>query len=192
MAVISGIYLSLIHNPVYNKNMKVITTTVTNFDLHDIARVSRTYNLAKYYIVNHLDSQQEFVGKMQDYWSSDFGAEYNSDRQEAFKVVEVKPDLEAVLDEIEAETGKSPVVIATDARKYDNTISYKELRNDIAKEQYPYLILLGTGWGLTQEVVKEADYVLEPIYGRGDYNHLSVRSAASIILDRLIGEEWWE
>ncbi|ADL13169.1 RNA methyltransferase [Acetohalobium arabaticum] len=191
MAVISEIYLSLIHNPVYNKNMEVITTTVTNFDLHDIARVSRTYNLDKYYIVNHLDSQQEFVKKMQNYWSSDFGAEYNSDRQEAFKVVEIKPDLEAVLNEIEAETGKEPVVIATDARKYENTIGYKDLRDDIATDQRPYLILLGTGWGLTQEVIEEADYILEPIYGRGDYNHLSVRSAASIILDRLVGEEWW-
>ncbi|WP_239559132.1 RNA methyltransferase [Sporohalobacter salinus] len=171
--------------------MEVITTTVTNFDLHDIARVSRTYNLSKYYIVNHLESQQDFVKKMQDYWSSDFGAEYNSDRQEAFKVVEVKPDLKAVLNEIESKTGKQPVIIATDARKYDNTISYKKLRNNIAKQQRPYLILLGTGWGLTQEIIEDADYILEPIYGNGDYNHLSVRSAASIILDRLVGEEWW-
>lgn len=191
MASISEIYLSLIHNPVYNKNMEVITTTVTNFDLHDIARVSRTYNLDKYYIINHLDSQQEFVKKMQDYWSSDFGAEYNSDRQEAFKVIEIKPDLEAVLEEIEDETGKSPVMIATDAREYENTIGYKELRDDIRQGQRPYLILLGTGWGLTQEIIEEADYILEPIYGRGDYNHLSVRSAASIILDRLVGGEWW-
>ncbi|MGM0471652.1 MAG: RNA methyltransferase [Bacillota bacterium] len=191
MSKISNLYLALIHNPVYNKNMKVITTTVTNFDLHDISRVSRTYNLNQYYIVNHLDSQQEFVKQMQDYWSSDFGAEYNSDRQEAFSVVEIKPDLAAVKEEITAECGQSPQVIATDARKYDNTIGYRTLRDKLTQEDQPYLLLLGTGWGLTEEVIKRADYILEPIYGNGEYNHLSVRSAASIMLDRLVGSQWW-
>jgi len=31
-------------------------------------------------------------------------------------------------------------------------------------------------------------YILEPIRGNAKYNHLSVRSAVSIILDRLLGE----
>ena len=51
-----------------------------------------------------------------------------------------------------------------------------------------YLLLLGTGWGLTEEEMHTADFRLRPIYGTADYNHLSVRSAASIILDRLLGE----
>jgi hypothetical protein len=180
------------HNPVYNKNDKVITTTVTNLDLHDIARASRTYNLNKYYIVNPLDSQQELVKSMQEYWSSDFGAKYNPDRQEAFSILDIKYNLGEVIEDIEDNTGESPVLIATDARKYENTIKYKELRKKINNQEKPYLILLGTGWGLVKEVMKSTDYILEPIYGRGEYNHLSVRSAASIILDRLVGEEWWK
>ena len=40
---------------------------------------------------------------------------------------------------------------------------------------------------MTEEVFDKSDYVLEPIGGGGDYNHLSVRSAASIMLDRLFG-----
>jgi len=32
------------------------------------------------------------------------------------------------------------------------------------------------------------DMLLEPIEGYTDYNHLSVRSAAAIILDRLLGK----
>jgi len=48
-----------------------------------------------------------------------------------------------------------------------------------------FLILLGTGWGMPEELVSSCDYILEPILGPGDYNHLSVRNAAAIILDRL-------
>jgi hypothetical protein len=32
-----------------------------------------------------------------------------------------------------------------------------------------------------------ADYILDPLAGAGTYNHLSVRSAVAIILDRLLG-----
>ncbi|WP_090095092.1 RNA methyltransferase [Candidatus Frackibacter sp. WG13] len=188
----SNLYLSLVHNPVYNKNFKEITTTVTNLDLHDIARASRTYNLNKYYIVNHLDSQQELVARMREYWASDFGAEYNPDRQEAFSILDVKSNVGEVIQDIEEEVGIEPVVVTTDARKYDNTISYQDLRDRIHNQDEPYLVLLGTGWGLTKEVMESADYILEPVYGRGEYNHLSVRSAASIILDRLVGETWWD
>jgi hypothetical protein len=49
----------------------------------------------------------------------------------------------------------------------------------------PELLLLGTGWGLAAEVLERVDDVLEPIAGSGPYNHLSVRTAAAIVLDRL-------
>jgi hypothetical protein len=46
---------------------------------------------------------------------------------------------------------------------------------------------LGTGWGVTETILAQADHALEPIQGGTDYNHLSVRSAAAIILDRVLG-----
>ncbi len=50
------------------------------------------------------------------------------------------------------------------------------------------LLIFGTGWGLAPAVVAEADALLEPIRSAvGDYNHLSVRSACAIALDRLCG-----
>ncbi|AGB40603.1 hypothetical protein Halha_0630 [Halobacteroides halobius DSM 5150] len=183
----SNLYLALLHYPVYNKNMEVITTTVTNLDLHDIARASRTYNLKQYYVVNPLESQQKMVNRMNEYWSSDFGAEYNPDRKEAFNVIQVESELDDVIADIKAREGQEPIVISTDARTYPNTISFSKLKTDIQKEESPYLLMLGTGWGLTKEVMNSADYILEPISGVGDYNHLSVRSAASIMLDRLLG-----
>ncbi|GAB6098925.1 RNA methyltransferase [Halanaerocella petrolearia] len=187
----ANLYLALLHHPVYNKNMEVITTTVTNLDLHDIARASRTYNLNQYYVVNPLESQQAIVERMNEYWSSDFGAEYNPDRKEAFNIIQIESELEDVVADIEEREGKSPVVITTDARTYPNTITFRKLRNEMKKQENPYLLLLGTGWGLTKEVMQSTDYILEPISGVGDYNHLSVRSAASIMLDRLLGEQWW-
>jgi hypothetical protein len=51
----------------------------------------------------------------------------------------------------------------------------------------PIVLAFGTAWGLSPAFMAEADFVLEPLAGSGDYNHLSVRSAAAIILDRLLG-----
>jgi hypothetical protein len=52
----------------------------------------------------------------------------------------------------------------------------------------PFLLVFGTAWGLTREFIEAADYVLAPIMGATGYNHLSVRSAAAIVLDRLLGQ----
>lgn len=54
----------------------------------------------------------------------------------------------------------------------------------------PHLLVFGTGWGLTPEITERADVIPEPICGPTDYNHLSVRSAAAVILDRLRGARY--
>jgi hypothetical protein len=48
--------------------------------------------------------------------------------------------------------------------------------------------VLGTGWGLTDELMAGCDRRLAPIRCGTDYNHLSVRSACAIMLDRLYGD----
>jgi hypothetical protein len=40
---------------------------------------------------------------------------------------------------------------------------------------------------LADGLLESADLLLEPIAAASDYNHLSVRAAAAIILDRLLG-----
>ncbi|MBW1897630.1 MAG: RNA methyltransferase, partial [Deltaproteobacteria bacterium] len=52
----------------------------------------------------------------------------------------------------------------------------------------PHVLLFGTAWGLSDDFLEKADFILDPIMGDADYNHLSVRSAVSIILDRLKGD----
>jgi len=79
-----------------------------------------------------------------------------------------------------------------DARTYPNTVTYGFVRKLLHCGDKPLLLLFGTGFGMEQETMNSFDYVLEPVYGPCDYNHLCVRSAAAIILDRLAGEAWWE
>lgn len=187
----SPIYLGLVHSPIYNKNNEIVTTAITNFDIHDIARTARTYDVLKYFIIHPLDNQKALAEEIIGYWQDGFGGQYNPDRKQALSIVEVIPDIAAAVEYIMAKEGVKPLVITTDARKYDNTVSYAGLRRQIKDNGKPYLLLFGTGWGIENSVMKQFDYILEPIYGPGDYNHLPVRAAVAIILDRLLGEAWW-
>ena len=100
--------------------------------------------------------------------------------------------MEEAIEGIEKECGEKPLIVTTDARVYPNTVSYANMRRKIHEETRPVFILFGTGFGMTKEMMKQFDYIVEPIYGAGKYNHLCVRSAVAIILDRLLGEPWWE
>ena len=175
------VYLALLHFPVYNKKKEAVSTCITGFDLHDIARSSLTYGIAKYFVVNPMPAQRKFAERIINCWKSEKSFVHNWTRAEAFKLVELKESLEDVI-----KTLKNPIVVASSA-KNQGDLSYRGLKNKIKRSRRPVLILLGTGWGLTEEVFKKADYILGPILGKGSYNHLSVRSAAAIILDRLFG-----
>ena len=51
-------YLALVHHPVYDRHRKVVATSITNLDIHDIARSSRTYELAGYFLVHPVTAQR--------------------------------------------------------------------------------------------------------------------------------------
>lgn len=185
------VYIGLIHYPIYNKHMEVVTTALTNYDLHDIARTAKTYDVARYFIIHPVEAQREMAAKIMNHWKTGGGVHYNANRKEAFEETELVSSLEEALQQIEKETEMKPAVVTTDARVYPNTVTYQWLRNKIHKEEQPIFILFGTGFGMTKEMMKQFDYIVEPIYGAGTYNHLCVRSAVAIILDRLLGEPWW-
>lgn len=187
----SSVYLGLLHYPIYNKNNEIVATAVTNFDIHDIARAARTYNISRYFVIHPLDSQVELVQEILGYWQKGYGAQYNPDRHDALSIVETVRDIEACVSRITEETGERPIIVTTDARQFPNTISYMNLREKIAQSGRPCLLLFGTGWGIERSVMAQFDHILEPVLGAGEYNHLSVRAAVSIILDRLLGEPWW-
>ncbi|MFC1766948.1 RNA methyltransferase [Candidatus Margulisiibacteriota bacterium] len=178
------VYMALLHFPVYNKKKEVVTTCITGFDLHDIARSACTYGIKKYFVVNPVAAQRQFAGRIIGHWMKDESQEFNPTRVEAFKLIDIKDSLKEVVEYIEKKEKKSPVVVATSAKE-NGTYSYQTLAEDIKKNNNPYLLLFGTGYGLCEEVIDGADIVLEPVVGKTEYNHLSVRSAVAIILDRV-------
>jgi len=183
-----NLYVALIHYPVVNKNGETIASALTNLDLHDISRAARTYGLKAFWVVTPLEDQRDLIEKIISHWTSGTGAEYNPKRRSALELIRVNDSFSKTLDRIAAAEGSYPLTIATCARKHPNSISYANLRAMLDNGK-PHVLVFGTAWGLAQEFIDKADYVLDPIVGKTDYNHLSVRSAAAIIFDRLLGNK---
>jgi hypothetical protein len=184
----SNVSIALVHYPVFDKNRQVVATAITNLDLHDIARAARTFGLFRYYVVTPVAEQREMAERIGRHWREGWGATYNTKRKAALEMMTVVESLKDALGEIEQTFGKPAKVVATGAHERLGSISAPELAGMLRDRSQPYLILLGTGWGLTDEVFASAQFVLAPIRGASEYNHLSVRSAAAILLDRLLGE----
>ncbi len=182
-----NVSLALLHYPVYNKNHDVVATAVTNLDLHDIARAARTFGLYRYFVITPVAEQRNLSERIRTHWLDGYGAAYNPKRKAALQLIEVVDSLQTVLDELEKRFCRPAKIVVTGAQGHANSITARELSELLKDHDQPYLLLFGTGWGMTESVFEMADHVLEPIRGRGSYNHLSVRSAAAIILDRLFG-----
>jgi hypothetical protein len=184
----ADIYLALIHYPVYDKDYKVVTTSITNMDIHDIARSARTYGVKRYFVISPVRTLQALAEKIIDHWQHGHGSVYNETRKDALALVALADDLDSAVEQIQQETGLRPHLVATSARAGTPRTTFAEIRQKVEEEGPPLLFLFGTGWGLTEEILNQANDILEPIGGVSAYNHLSVRAAAAILLDRLRGE----
>jgi hypothetical protein len=182
------LYIGLIHYPVYNRNRQRIASAITTVDIHDIARVARTYDAGKFFVINPLATQQALAERILQHWTGGHGARYNSDRKEAIDLVEVVSTVDEAVHRVAELEGETPLFIATDARQHGpRSISYARAR-DIIEQGRSVILGFGTAWGLDEAFIDRVDHVLDPILGRTGYNHLSVRTAAAIILDRLAGK----
>ena len=181
-------YVALVHHPVVDKNGQTIASAVTNLDLHDIARVCRTYGVKGYYIITPLEDQRVLVNRILSHWMTGAGGTYNPKRRQALDLVRVCGSFGEMRDDLHRTYGKPPKTVATTARRNMGTLTYDRLRSMLNESTAPVVLALGTAWGLSPAFMAEADYILDPLVGSGDYNHLSVRSAVSIMLDRLLGQ----
>lgn len=183
----ASVHIALIHWPVFDRAKNVVCTNVTNFDIHDIARAARTYGAERYFIVNRLKEQLSFVARVLDHWRLGVGSEYNPSRKTALGQVELAETLEDAIKMFDVK----PLIVTTSARELGiPRVTFKELRQTIWEgENRPVLLVFGTGFGLHPDILQQADVLLEPLKGasKDDYRHLSVRSAVSIVLDRLLG-----
>lgn len=182
-------YVALLHGDVIvDDEGKVGATSVTSIDIHDIARSSRTYGIKNFFIITPLVDQQKIVRKLLDFWQTGAGLEYNASRYEAIKQVEIMVQLQDAIERITQQEGQAPLIVATSARSIEHpgTITFYD-QTQVWQSGRPVLFLFGTGRGIAQEILARSDYLLVPIEGLSEYNHLSVRSAVAIALDRWIG-----
>lgn len=170
-----------------NKNGATIASAVTNLDLHDIARIGKTFGVAAFYVVTPLADQKTLVEKIKAHWVKGWGGVHNPDRREALAIIRVRDTLAQAVDEIRNETAKPVRVVVTCAAEQSQRVGFDAFREQLKLPDNAYLLVFGTASGLADEVIASADVVLAPIKGRNGYNHLPVRAAVAIILDRILG-----
>jgi hypothetical protein len=181
--------MALVHHPVHNKTGDIVTTAVTNLDIHDNARSARTFGLSSYHIVTPLSAQIELVRRILGHWTAGYGGKRVPTRLEAMSLIRISRTLDETIEAVIAGRNVKPYIVATGARRRATpVVPYAQLRKRMQEEAGPYLLLFGTGYGLAEPVFDLCDAVLEPIGDPDGWNHLSVRSAAAITLDRLLGE----
>lgn len=216
-ALVRRTHLALVHHPVYDRNRDVVTSAVTNLDIHDIARSCTTYGLAGYHVVTPVAAQRDKVERIVSVWRDGILQTGADNRADALSVVRCaasidevvsglagpKPELTgspiaeltgeptAEVDSDNVDSDNRPLCIATSARSYDSgppSVGFDELHEFVrARGDRPVLLLFGTGWGLTEGALARCDALLRPISGVPAFNHLSVRSAVAAVLDRLFG-----
>jgi len=181
------LFLALIHHPVLDRNGRIVTSMITSLDIHDIARSAHTYDVRRAYIVHPIAEQREFAATVIDHWKFDFGRAFDGRRREALETIKIVDTLDDAISDASSVAGARPLIVHTSART-SGAMQMAELRRKMeASDAPPVMILFGTGFGLAPSVRERADIILDAILGPGAYNHLSVRAAVSIILDRLRG-----
>ncbi len=189
----SNLSLALLHHPVLLKDNEVGSSSVTNLDIHDIARSSCTYGLDTFYAVTPLEDQARLVNTLTGYWTTGQGARANKDRQNALSMVHHAYSWQDAAKDIEEKTGVKPFLLGTSAqiphkkgKALVEPLSWSEAKKIL--NSTPILLLFGTSHGIPNVLLQEFDAMLPPIRGFAPYNHLSVRAAVALCLDRLLGE----
>ncbi len=177
-------YVALLHFPMVNRSGQVVATALTSMDVPDIARTARTYGAKKYFVATPLPSQRKIAALLRDFWLDE---EPGSSRRQAMELVHICSDLGDCYEEVAQLEGEPPLVLGTSARDglpYPLT-DWEEARRLIAER--PVLLCFGTGHGMAAELLQACDGLLPPVWGGTEYNHLSVRAAVAVILDRIKG-----
>lgn len=188
-AIMPEHYVALMHAEVKLKDGREGTSSVTSLDVHDIARSCRTYGAHNFFVVTPLIDQQKIVNTLLNFWETT-GKTYNNHRSEAVQLVRLTDSLDDAIAAIEQKHGKRPIIIATSAQEHADmqriTFSDQEL---IWRQQRPVLFVFGTAFGLADSILKRCDYVLPAIKGFTQFNHLSVRCAVAVVLDRWLATQ---
>ncbi len=180
----NDIYLALIHYPVINKKGDTIASALTTIDIHDIARAGKTFGIKGFFIVTPLEDQKVLAREVIDHWVSGVGGQLNPFRKQALELVMIVPSFGEAVEEIKQRDKKNVISVATSASDHTGSVSAEFFSRKL-DNRFSYLINFGTAWGLSGDFIEQCDIILDPVKGNTEYNHLSVRSAVSILLDRI-------
>jgi len=179
------LYVALVHYPVVNKHGETLTTSLTNLDIHDIARVCRSYGLGGYTIVTPLADQRELAKRIAGHWTHGPGKAANPDRSDALSLVGTAASVEEAAQAIAAVHGVAPKLVATSA-KGPGDATLTDMRAWLGEG--PVLLLLGTASGLSPGTYAKTHGRLRGVRFLDGYNHLSVRAACAVTVDRILGD----
>ena len=184
----------LVHYPVSLGPKKIGASSLTNLDIHDIARISRSYAMGSFYPVTPLGDQLRVLEEILRHWTRGPGGIGNADRAQALGLVQPATSLEEAVAHMTAQHGTRPRLVASSAvwpakGKASKPESMPMTPRDVRRwcDQGPVMLCLGTAQGLAPEVLEQCEGTLRPVRFLG-YNHLSVRSAAAILADRILGD----
>jgi len=182
-----NIHLVLRHDGVLSRCGDTMHASITQVDLHDFCRLTRTYGLAGFHCVTQLEAQHQICADMMDYWQNGPGLNYNPDRADALSCFRLHSEFEELIQSLKTQYDQPPLLIGTSACKdlTEKILDFDRFSDTILRLDRPILIQFGTSWGLSPEQLNRCDRILSPIQGCDGYNHLSVRCAAAIIVDRL-------
>ncbi len=181
------IAIALVHWPVLDAQGAIVTSAITNLDVHDLARSARSFGASDYFLVHPISAQRELVEKIQKHWAEGSSGKRIPARKDALALVRAVPSLDDVFTAL---GGRATIEVwTTGAKATPGVLSMAEARARVERDGPPILMVFGTAWGLAPEIHTAADARLAPIVAARDtaYNHLSVRSACAIYLDRLLG-----
>lgn len=179
----------LLHYPVLLEGKKCGASSLTNLDIHDIARISRSYGMGPFYVVTPLEDQLRLLQAILRHWQAAEGPA-RKDRSRALSLVRGVRSLEDAMEQAAARSGTTPRLVATSAAWPEKKRAAPPLTPAAVRgwlREGPVLLCLGTARGLAPEVLARCDGRMRPLRFLGD-NHLSVRSAAAILADRILGD----
>ncbi|MGB0679800.1 MAG: RNA methyltransferase, partial [Polyangiales bacterium] len=162
---------------------------LTNLDVHDLVRASCTYDLQACFFVTPITAQRQILAEIFQHWSVGAGRARVPTRSAAMRLGVAAHDGQEVVQHITDKHGQRPALWATAARHLaaPPPVSFAAARAQLRQPGPPVLLVFGTGHGLAPAMLETCDALLPPVRS-GGYNHLSVRTAVAIILDRLIDE----
>ncbi|MBK7395918.1 MAG: RNA methyltransferase [Myxococcales bacterium] len=179
--------IALVHHPVLDRAGAIVTSAVTNLDVHDLSRSARTFGAESFFVTSPIEAQRDLVSAIVGHWKDGSSGKRIPSRKEALEGVRVVANVEEA---VASFGGRANVEIWITAARADAggvaldwDAARARLRSD---DPRVVLVLFGTSWGLAPSLCAEADGRLPPITGPTAYNHLSVRAACAITLDRLV------